>query len=222
MKIRKFTYTFGFLGPFFIIFGSLITAFVYSGKIGEHYSFLNHFISELGEVGVSQWAVVFNISLLIGGLCITGFMLGTASLFNNIWGTIFGVMGLITGLSGSLVGIFPMNNLEPHIVVAMWFFRAGLVSSAFFSLYVLFSKQNLFSRWTSIPAASISVITFIFLYVLEPVGTGENPLVLTVERPAFWPNALLEWGIFIAIMVWVLVSSYDLYRKEKLYDVKIR
>ena len=216
MKIRKFTYTLGFLGPIIVVAGSLLTAVVYSGKIGEHYSFLNHFISELGEVGVSQWAVVFNVSLFIGGLCITAFMLGTANLFNSIWGTIFGVMGLITGLSGSLVGVFPMNNLEPHVTVAMWFFRAGLVSSAFFAVYVLFSKQKLFSRWTSIPAASISVITFVFLYILKPVGTGDNPLVLTVDRPAFWPNALVEWAIFAAIMVWVLASSYDLYRRSNL------
>jgi hypothetical protein len=55
MNIRKFTYTFGFLGPFIIIVGTLLTAFVYTGKIGEHYSFLNQFLSELGEVGVSQW-----------------------------------------------------------------------------------------------------------------------------------------------------------------------
>ncbi|MFN2215452.1 MAG: DUF998 domain-containing protein, partial [Anaerolineales bacterium] len=83
MKIQKFTYTLGFLGPIIVVAGSLLTAVVYSGKIGEHYSLLNHFISELGEVGVSQWAIVFNVSLVIGGLCITAFMLGTAVLFNN-------------------------------------------------------------------------------------------------------------------------------------------
>src|SRR3990170_309528 len=215
MKIRKLTTLLGFSGPLIIILGSLLTAMVYTGKIGEHHSVLNHFISELGEVGVSQWAIVFNVSLFIGGLCITGFMLGTAMLFKNFWGFIFAILGLATGLSGAVVGVFPMNNLAPHIVFAMWFFRAGLVSSAFFALYVLFSRQKQFSRWTSIPAASISVITFIFLYVLEPVGTGENPLIFTVERPAFWLNALLEWGIFIAIMAWVLTTSYDLQVKNE-------
>lgn len=215
MNIQKLTYRLGFIGPLIIIIGSLLTAFAYTGKLGEPYSFLNHFISELGEVGVSEWALVFNVSLFVGGLCITGFMLGAARLFNNLYGIIFGILGLITGLSGSLVGIFPMNNLDAHIVVAMWFFRAGLVSSAVFAVYVLVSKQKQFSRWTSIPAASISIITFIFLFVLEPATTGENPLVLTIDRPAFWANALLEWGIFLAIMVWVLASSYNLYSQEK-------
>jgi len=97
----------------------------------------------------------------------------------------------------------------------MWFFRASLLVSAMFAIYVLISKQDKFARWTSIPAASISVITFIFLFVLEPVGSGENPLVLTVERPAFWSNALLEWGIFFSIMIWVMASALDLYWQTK-------
>jgi len=214
MKIQKLTYKLGFFGPLIIIIGSLLTALVYTGKLGEPYSFLNHFISELGEVGISEWALVFNVSLFIGGLCITGFMLGAARLFNNLYGLIFGILGLVTGISGSLVGIFPMNNLDAHIFVAMWFFRAALLSSAVFAIYIFVSKQKQFSRWTSIPAASISLITFIFLYVLEPASTGENPLALTVDRPAFWPNAFLEWGIFLSIMVWVLTSSYNLYSQN--------
>ena len=132
MKIQNLTYKLGFSGPMIITIGSLLTAFAYTGKLSEPYSFLNHFISELGEVGVSEWALVFNVSLFVGGLCITGFMLGAAWLFNNLYGVIFGFLGLVTGISGSLVGIFPMNNLDAHIVVAMWFFRAALLSSAVF------------------------------------------------------------------------------------------
>jgi len=214
-KIKELTFRLGFLGPLIIVCGSLLTALAYTGKIGEIYSFQNHFISELGEIGVSEWALVFNGSLFIGGLCITGFMLGTARIFNNRFGIVFGLIGLVTGISGSLVGVFPMNKLDAHITVAMWFFRAALAVSAIFAIYVIASKQDKFTRWTSIPAASISVITFIFLFVLEPVGTGENPLVLTVDRPVFWPNALLEWGIFFSIMIWVLATSFDLYLKMK-------
>jgi hypothetical membrane protein len=215
INLQKLTSRLGFIGPMVIIVGSFITALAYTGKIGERFSFLNHFVSELGEVGISEWAAVFNISLFIGGVCITGFMLGTARIFNNRFGLIFAAIGLVTGISGSLVGIFPMNNLDVHIQVAMWFFRAALAVSAIFAIYVFVSKQSKFSRWTSIPAASISVITFIFLFVLEPVGAGENPLVLTVDRPAFWPNALLEWGIFFSIMIWVLAASLDLYSQTK-------
>lgn len=214
LKLQKFTFRLGFVGPTIIILGAILTAMTYTGKIGERYSFLNHFISELGEVGVSDWAAVFNVSLLIGGVCITGFMLGAARIFNNYFGLVFAVIGLVTGISGSLIGIFPMNNLDTHIPVAMWFFRAALTVSAIYAIYVVVSKQGKFSRWTSIPAASISVITFIFLFMLEPVSAGGNPLVLTIERPAFWPNALLEWGIFFSIMIWVLATSFDIYAQS--------
>jgi hypothetical protein len=215
IKIQKLTFRLGFIGPMMIIIGSLLAAMAYTGKIGERYSFLNHFISELGEVGVSEWAAVFNVCLFLGGVCITGFMLGTARIFNNRFGLVFALIGLATGISGSLVGIFPMNNLDAHIPVTMWFFRAALAVSAIFAIYVSVSKQDKFSRWTSLPAASISVITFIFLFLLEPVAAGGNPLVLTVDRPAFWPNALLEWGIFFSIMVWVLATSFDLYSQTR-------
>lgn len=215
LKLQKLTYRLGFSGPVIIILGALLTAMAYTGKIGERYSFLNHFISELGEVGVSDWALVFNASLFLGGVCITGFMLGAACIFNNRFGLVFAVVGLVTGIAGALVGIFPMNNLDTHIPVAMWFFRAALTVSALYAVYIMFSKQVKFSRWTSLPAASISVITFIFLFVLEPVGAGENPLLLSVDRPAFWANALLEWGIFLAIMVWVLASALDLYGQTR-------
>ena len=215
LKLQKLAYRLGFIGPMIIIIGSFLASLAYTGRIGERYSFVNHFISELGETGVSEWAVVFNVSLVIGGVCIVGFMLCAARLFNDRFGLAFGLIGLVTGISGSLVGIFPMNNLDAHILVAMGFFRTALLVSAMFAVYVIASKQDTFSLWTSIPAASISVITFIFLFLLEPVGSGGNPLVLTVERPAFWLNALLEWGIFFAIMIWVLASSFDLYMQTK-------
>ena len=43
-------------GVLFAVIGALIPALVYRGKQGQPYSPLNHFISELGEVGVSKRA----------------------------------------------------------------------------------------------------------------------------------------------------------------------
>ena len=64
MKVdsKKLTYICGFLGPAIMILGSLITAILYHGKKGGSYSILNHYISKLGEVGVSRLAPVFNFS----------------------------------------------------------------------------------------------------------------------------------------------------------------
>jgi len=58
---------FGLCGSLFIMFTMLVTGLVYRGKQGETYSVFNHYISELGEVGVSQWALLFNLGLIVGG-----------------------------------------------------------------------------------------------------------------------------------------------------------
>ncbi len=57
----------GFAATGVLVVGALIPALSYRGKAGEPYSFLNHFISELGERGVSALAPVFNASLVLGG-----------------------------------------------------------------------------------------------------------------------------------------------------------
>ena len=59
-----------------IVLGALLSAVAYRGAVGEPYSPFNHFISELGQVGVSRLAAVFNAGLIVGGLLLIPFMLG--------------------------------------------------------------------------------------------------------------------------------------------------
>ena len=49
------------------------------GTQHEPFSPLNHWISELGEVGVSRLAAVFNVGLVVGGICYALFMLAFAA-----------------------------------------------------------------------------------------------------------------------------------------------
>ena len=69
----------GLIGVTAISLGSIATAIVYSGKQGEAFNPLNHWVSELGEVGVSDLASVFNVSLIVGGVCFVVFMIGLAA-----------------------------------------------------------------------------------------------------------------------------------------------
>jgi hypothetical membrane protein len=66
----RLTYIAGFIGAAAITLGALITGLAYTGTAGERYSPLNHWVSELGEVGVSEQASVFNLGLIIGGLAL--------------------------------------------------------------------------------------------------------------------------------------------------------
>ena len=54
-------------GALIILTGTVISMIPYRDRNGERYSMRNHFISELGEVGVSKEAWGFNTGMTIGG-----------------------------------------------------------------------------------------------------------------------------------------------------------
>lgn len=140
-KIISITYRTGIFGASLVLLGVAISALFYVGRMDEPFTFRNHFVSELGEVGVSELAVVFNTGLFVGGLSLTVFLLGLAWLIKTRLGWVFAGLALITGISGTLVGAFPMNNLAPHITVAMSFFNMGQIMMLAFSIYLLFNKH---------------------------------------------------------------------------------
>jgi hypothetical membrane protein len=106
MDPMKFSYRCGLLGSTIIVLGSLITALSYQGKEGESYSLLNHFISELGEVGVSKFAPVFNFSLIIGGVVLVIYVIGLGLYIHTKRGYVAALFGTFFCISCSLVGPF--------------------------------------------------------------------------------------------------------------------
>lgn len=115
---------------------------VYRGREGERYSILNHYISELGERGVSRWAWIFNLCIFCCGLAV---LIGTVSLglgLPGVWAKLGMLFGVVTGLGLIMVGLFPMDNIKPHATAAITFFRGGLLMVLAFSLALLFPSQN--------------------------------------------------------------------------------
>ena len=111
VSVKKFGAWAGLLSAVGIMISFLIVAIAFKGRVGQHYSPINHVVSELGEVGISRLAWLFNGALIIGGI---GILLGTISLALHLQGWfryLILILGLITGLSGTFVGIFPMNHI---------------------------------------------------------------------------------------------------------------
>ena len=133
---------FGVAGSLVVSLSVLTAAPFYHGKHAQKYSLFNHYISELGEVGVSKAAWVFNLGLILGGLCFLPFVLGLGFTLDSVWGYLGMAAGIWAGVSCSLVGVFPMNRMEPHIKVAMSFFRSGLVTILLFGLAILFQPAG--------------------------------------------------------------------------------
>ena len=115
----------GMAGVLTVLLGSLVAGFFYRGKDGERYSPLNHFISELGEEGVSAKAGWFNLSLIVSGLCLLAACISLGLILPGTLARIAGVIGALCALSLALVGLFPVNLYKQHAASAMAFFLSG-------------------------------------------------------------------------------------------------
>ena len=83
MKSAQWGGIFGLLGAGIILVGTLFAAAVYQGRSGEAYSPRNHFVSELGQLHVSSGAMLFNVGLIIGNVCLVPFTLRLARRFSG-------------------------------------------------------------------------------------------------------------------------------------------
>lgn len=218
-RVKVFAAFSGILGPVIMGFGMLLSALVYVGLEGQRYSLTNHFVSELGELGVSEWAVVFNGSLIIGGVLTTIFMVYLAFQINHWLRVPLGLVSVFATINGALVGLYPMNNLEPHIRVAMRFFNLGMLITFFYSLVFLFNKKHPFPRWLAIPgllnAATFALFLYFPLETTTETGFNDGMAGFLAGRPDYIPLALVEWLVVIGILLWVFIISMFLIRSKK-------
>jgi hypothetical membrane protein len=203
---------FGLAGSLVVAACSLLAALAYTGRAGERFSPLNHFVSELGEVGVSQLAWLFNAGLIAGGLLFLPFSLGLGLALKGLWARLGMLSGTVAALSLAGVGLFPMNNLEPHILAALTYFRAGLVTVLLFGLAVQLQPRGrvLIDRRANLASLLAFFFYAAFLVYMQTgsggEGSGLNPNWQT-DRPAVWPLAVLEWGIFFSTVAWFFALS---------------
>jgi LytS/YehU family sensor histidine kinase len=206
---------FGWIGSLVILAGCLITALPYRGRAAEKYSILNHFISELGEIGVSKLAMVFNIGMIIGGALFLPFIAGLGLVLGTVWAYIGMAAGLLAAVSSILVGVFSMDRLEPHRKAAMTFFRSGLVTVLFFTIAVFVQPagQRVIPLAVNIFGilAIISYSAFLVIVSQKTNKKGEENYLLDPtekkSRPRFWRTPFLEWMLFFATIAWFLCVS---------------
>lgn len=207
--------SFGMTGMGVIVLAIIYSVLLYRGKWGERFSLLNHFISELGEMGVSKGARVFNIGLTVGGLASLPFVASLGIGFGSILGWLGTAAGIVATLGVAAVGIFPMNNLTAHTMSAKTYFRAGLAMVFFFGLAILFQSAG---RMIVPPRANLlSLLAFLaygsFLSLPRRKRSGQqsvNPLdpEQVHERPRVWVFPILEWVVFFATVAWLFGMAF--------------
>lgn len=209
---------FGMLGPLIICLGIIISILGYTGIEGQRYNMLNHFVSELGEIGTSELALVFNLSLILGGVFNTAFMAWLPFQFQGWIRYPLLLIGILAAAFGALVGIFPMNALEQHVFVALVFFDLGLLTALVYSLIILISKKHSLPRWLAIPGI-INTVTF-FIFTNFPsqnekeVDFQEGMGGLLANRPNFIPLALMEWIVILGVVAWFLIIAIFFMKKH--------
>jgi hypothetical membrane protein len=202
---------FGLVGSLVVMLAVVISALRYRGRRSESYSLFNHFISELGEVGVSCAAAVFNTGLILGGILLLPFILGLGLTLNNTSAYLGTAAGTGAAIFCTLVGVYPMNNLTPHIRAAVWFFRTGLLTLLFFSLAVLVQPASIRSIPLYTVVFGIIGVTcyaaFLILLMRKPAASDDSTVLdpeAVPERPRFWLSAMLEWAVFFTTIFWFL------------------
>jgi hypothetical membrane protein len=207
-RIVQFGPAAGFIGSAFFVIASVVAGVFYIGTQRESFSPLNHWVSELGEMGVSRLALVFNAGLFVGGLALAVFFFALGRMRRSRLANVYVVIGIIAGVSGALVGVFPMNNRSIHIVFALGFFVLGWVAVGLASYDLWRRPEPRFSRWLPALGALTVAVFLLFLSVYIPylyTGTGD-------DRPTFSVATILEWLVLIGIMGWVLVASFTWWR----------
>jgi len=183
----------------------------YEGAEGEAYSMFNHAVSELGELGVSDLAWMFNLGLFLAGILFIPFMIGLGIYIDNIVGKIAAVGGVYASVSITLVGVYPMNYMYEHSITALSFFLSGMIMTLLWAIAILVQKEARIHKSLSVGGFINMTIFALFLY--GPFdGFGLDP------RPAISIRIALEWAIYWAIVGYLLVISIYVWRKERLVE----
>ncbi len=196
----------GFLGSGIGVLFILLPMIPYQGSEGEPFSIFNHYVSELGELGVSIWAPLFNGGLILAGIAFIPFFIGLGLYLDTIISKIAAINGVYSSVSIILVGIYPMNYSTEHYLSAMSFFFSGMIMVVLWAIAIITQKEVKISKLFSIGAVITGVIFAAFLF-----GTGnEGP-----GRPEFSLTTTLEWAIYFAIIIYLFSIALYLFLRNR-------
>jgi hypothetical membrane protein len=207
ISFQKISAVCGILGSVLMLLCVWGASIPFTGMYEENYSPLNHYISELGDRRFSEWCALFNYGLIVSSSLLVVFSIGFTRQFKGWQRVVTGILGLSTGISCFLVGAFPVDNLRPHILVALVFFHSALVMVFFNTAVTIFTKQPVLPKWT-ITLGIVTALAFA-AFVVSPSDLlrewTRDPKHFV--RPDIWLQPILEWACFYSIIAWILTVA---------------
>jgi hypothetical protein len=211
--LRVYPY-FGILACAMVLGAMTVPALLYTGKAGERYSFLNHFVSELGEAGASRAAAVFNAGLISAGLLFVPFTIGLGVSISGVFSKLGMLVGIWTAISCMRVGMFSMDKLEPHVHAALAFFDGAWITMALFPLAIMLQPGGADALPCSIAWIGFACLPANLLFVFgnpRPRANARLTNYLVVDplkaRPRIWRMAIMEWVAVLSSILWYLSTA---------------
>ena len=103
------------------------------------------------------------------------------------------------------VGLFPVDDLAPHIAAAAVAFLLVLLASAWFALWALRGAAP-YPRWLGWFAAWIALVMILFFSLpglLQPEYSFETEFSAVTPRPDVLLNSVLEWLAIGSAWAWI-------------------
>lgn len=195
-----------------ILVAMAITAIPYRGYAGEAYSPLNHFVSELGEIAASRLAWVFNLGIVVGGAGMGVFLILATRELTGRYRTALTMAAVVAGVSGSLVGVFPMDYHATHRVVSDAFFLSGSAVAVIFTSWLAAGPRSNFPRLLLAPGCFAISVLAAFVAVYSTYHPAD-PDARILDRAAVWSVPLLEWASLISLLLLLVSVAVTLVRR---------
>ena len=216
-SLGEFTYVTGMLGIAIIVVSVLLTALAFSGPDNSAYSVLNRKISTLGKPQYSEWAMLFNWGLQIGGFFLMIFIVSLGLYVKRRAMMVVTVAGLVMAGAVAVVGVCPVTEPDCHRAAAQVTFFSGAMTTVSFTIVLLYSKPKKLAQWLVVPSGIASTAFVAFVAILAAMY--ENPQRVFIRgplgdvRPVLWVPALLEWLVFATVFIWLFTIVLDIARQ---------
>ncbi len=172
------------------------------------YSDLANYISDLGNSSISPWFPVFNISIIVLGICaFVGILLAWPAFPKGGTRPVGLSLLLLAGVGAILVGLFPENvNLPVHEIASLLVFAPGGVA-----LVVLAAGMRPRSGWErlGLPSAVLGLVTLVALAYYVP----------TQQSGTTWYPGLVERLIVAPILIWAILAAIQLIGNRSRWSV---
>ncbi len=218
-KLSKLAFRFGLLGLVGHLIGLIIAYLAFSDFNQQGFSFLNFSLSELGQYGHSELAVVFNGGLFFGSLSLVLFFLFSLQNSDEPWLYPSFILAIIALLGLAITGLFPINVYHLHKFGIEYFFHCAALSIVSYFIYLIrHPKQDKrFASKGAILLSLVAIVVFTLFIVLAHVDMGMvadgrwfyHDMARVEPRPQLWWPSLLEWLSFMMFMVWVFSLAWS-------------